>query len=373
MGLGGRGRAAPRSGARSAVPSGSWRASLPAGRRLRYPVPVHGDSPHARGGGGSSVATQHRAGASRTCGPLHGRALGQWIVPRCGESSVRAQPRGGRGGRHRVRRGAHAAGSRATVSLRPGRAARDLVGARPVPGRGRHPAHAGRAARLRGVLRPVLRDPEEHHQPHARRCGLGAEPGCLLRLFRRGRRAAERLLLVRPGHLAHHLVELPRLFRCRRVWPELGAVRVAARRPGHALQRPLSVHARLLPRPRFLWVQWWHHDGKPGGPETHATSLWSLLYQSGVDVVVNANAHNYERWAPQNLDGRLDPKHGITEFVVGTGGKRLIPFGPEPEPRHLVAVRTTRSAPCGWSWAPRHSAIRGAPRPNNRPSTTTAR
>ena len=88
--------------------------------------------------------------------------------------------------------------------------------------------------------------------------------------------------------------------------------------------------------PRFLWVQWWDHNGRPRGLDAHTTSLWSLLYESGVDVVVNSSAHNYERWAPQNVDGRLDPKHGMTEFVVGTGGKRLIPFGPQPEPRHLV-------------------------------------
>jgi len=91
--------------------------------------------------------------------------------------------------------------------------------------------------------------------------------------------------------------------------------------------------------PRFLWVQWWQRNGKPKGPESHVTSLWSFLYQAGVDVVINGNAHNYERWAPQNLDGKRDPKYGMTEFVVGTGGKRLIPFGPEPRPRQLVAAQ----------------------------------
>jgi hypothetical protein len=88
--------------------------------------------------------------------------------------------------------------------------------------------------------------------------------------------------------------------------------------------------------PRFLWVEWWQQGGRPGGPETRVTALWSLLYGGGVDVVINGNAHNYERWAPQDVNGRLDRRRGITEFVVGTGGKRLIPFGPEPRPRHLV-------------------------------------
>ena len=91
--------------------------------------------------------------------------------------------------------------------------------------------------------------------------------------------------------------------------------------------------------PRYLWVEWWQRDGVPRGPETRVTSLWSLLYGGGVDVVVNGGAHNYERWAPQDVDGKADPLHGITEFVVGTGGKRLIPFGPQPRPDHLVAAQ----------------------------------
>ena len=56
--------------------------------------------------------------------------------------------------------------------------------------------------------------------------------------------------------------------------------------------------------PRYLWVDWWAHDGVPRGPETRTTSLWSLLYGSGVDIVVNGGAHNYERWAPQDVQGR---------------------------------------------------------------------
>ena len=91
--------------------------------------------------------------------------------------------------------------------------------------------------------------------------------------------------------------------------------------------------------PRFLWVDWWQHDGRPRGPETRVTALWSLLSESGVDVVINGGAHNYERWAPQDVDGKVDPTRGITEFVVGTGGKRLIPFGPLPRPTHLVAAQ----------------------------------
>jgi acid phosphatase type 7 len=38
-------------------------------------------------------------------------------------------------------------------------------------------------------------------------------------------------------------------------------------------------------------------------------------------VVLTGHEHDYERFAPQNPDGQLDPRRGIREFVVGTGGK----------------------------------------------------
>ena len=44
------------------------------------------------------------------------------------------------------------------------------------------------------------------------------------------------------------------------------------------------------------------------------------MYQFGVDVVLNASAHDYERFAPQDADGVADSTYGVREFVVGTGG-----------------------------------------------------
>jgi len=36
-------------------------------------------------------------------------------------------------------------------------------------------------------------------------------------------------------------------------------------------------------------------------------------------VVINGHDHLYERFAPQNPQGKADP-NGIREFIVGTGG-----------------------------------------------------
>ena len=52
---------------------------------------------------------------------------------------------------------------------------------------------------------------------------------------------------------------------------------------------------------------------------------WKVLYEFGADVVINGHDHDYERFAPQNPDGKADPK-GIREFVVGTGGGGLYDF-----------------------------------------------
>ena len=41
---------------------------------------------------------------------------------------------------------------------------------------------------------------------------------------------------------------------------------------------------------------------------------------AGADIVINGHDHDYERFAPQDADGRLDPKKDQLEFVVGLIG-----------------------------------------------------
>jgi hypothetical protein len=70
-------------------------------------------------------------------------------------------------------------------------------------------------------------------------------------------------------------------------------------------------------------LAYWHHprfsSGETGDiPKT--TPFWNALYAAGTDVILTAHRHMYERYAPQDPDGNLDPTNGITEFVVGTGG-----------------------------------------------------
>ena len=42
--------------------------------------------------------------------------------------------------------------------------------------------------------------------------------------------------------------------------------------------------------------------------------------------MLSGHEHSYERFAPQDPDGRADPAQGIRQIVVGTGGAPLSAF-----------------------------------------------
>ena len=62
------------------------------------------------------------------------------------------------------------------------------------------------------------------------------------------------------------------------------------------------------------------------GDNPDMRGVWRTLYQFNVDLVIGGHDHTYERFAPQDPDGRFDPARGIREFVVGTGGAPLYEF-----------------------------------------------
>ena len=55
--------------------------------------------------------------------------------------------------------------------------------------------------------------------------------------------------------------------------------------------------------------------------------LWLDLYAAHADLMLVGHEHSYERYAAQDPDGNADPKHGIREIVVGTGGRCHDPLG----------------------------------------------
>jgi hypothetical protein len=56
-----------------------------------------------------------------------------------------------------------------------------------------------------------------------------------------------------------------------------------------------------------------------------AQAFWQLLYKYGADLVLNGHDHLYARYRPLDPSGNYDPRKGIREFIVGTGGETLDP------------------------------------------------
>jgi hypothetical protein len=64
-----------------------------------------------------------------------------------------------------------------------------------------------------------------------------------------------------------------------------------------------------------------YSSGASHGNDPEMKPFWQILYAAGADIVINGHDHDYERFASQDPEGKPDPKRGIREFVVGTGGK----------------------------------------------------
>lgn len=100
-------------------------------------------------------------------------------------------------------------------------------------------------------------------------------------------------------------------------------------------QYPAQCTLAMFHRPLFSSGP---HGRDGSGDKTRP--LWDVLYENNVDVILNGHDHDYERFAPQDPDGKPDPARGIREFVVGTGGAAEYVFGaakPNSEKR-LTAV-----------------------------------
>ena len=91
--------------------------------------------------------------------------------------------------------------------------------------------------------------------------------------------------------------------------------------PGSEQERWLR--ADLAAHPARCTLAFWHHprfsSGTTHGSDPAVGGLWLALYQAGADVVLVGHEHNYERFAPLDPLGGVDPAKGVREFVVGTG------------------------------------------------------
>jgi hypothetical protein len=93
-------------------------------------------------------------------------------------------------------------------------------------------------------------------------------------------------------------------------------------------------------------LAFWHHPRYSSGHDgdnTFTADLYADLYAHGTDVLLSGHSHDYERFAPQNNASARDDAHGITQFVVGTGGAFFTGFG-TTKPNSLARQKTAMGA-----------------------------
>jgi calcineurin-like phosphoesterase family protein len=89
------------------------------------------------------------------------------------------------------------------------------------------------------------------------------------------------------------------------------------------------LRSELSEKPSDCTAVIWHRplfSSGRNGDNRDMREVWRALYEFNVDLVINGHDHTYERFAPQDPDGRPDAARGIRQFIVGTGGAPLYEF-----------------------------------------------
>jgi acid phosphatase type 7 len=90
----------------------------------------------------------------------------------------------------------------------------------------------------------------------------------------------------------------------------------------------------------------------------YVAPVWQRLYDAGVDMVLNAHQHHYERLLPLGPTGSPDEARGIRTFNVGTGGESteaMIAIAQHSEVRSEafgVLKLTLDAGSYGWEFVP---------------------
>jgi 3',5'-cyclic AMP phosphodiesterase CpdA len=114
----------------------------------------------------------------------------------------------------------------------------------------------------------------------------------------------------------------------------------------------------LARNPARCTLAYWHHPLYSSGGHGSIPKMrdaWDLLYRAGAELVLAGHDHDYERFAPQDAHGKLDPERGIRQFVVGTGGAYATPLlrtanNSELRDSNRNGVLRLRLAEGGYEW-----------------------
>lgn len=115
----------------------------------------------------------------------------------------------------------------------------------------------------------------------------------------------------------------------------------------------------LAANPRTCVLAMWHHSrfssGAEHGSSTATQALYQALYDFNAALILTGHDHIYERFAPMTASGALDKVRGITQIVVGTGGRSHYGFA-VIQPNSLVrnadtfGVLRLALAPGAWTF-----------------------
>lgn len=103
------------------------------------------------------------------------------------------------------------------------------------------------------------------------------------------------------------------------------------------------LRADLAAHPTQCTLAYWHHSyysSGLAGSSTWLKAFFQALYDYGAEVVIGGHDHDYERFSPQDPQGKADPLQGIRQFVVGTGGvsqRGFLSILPNSEAHHSGA------------------------------------
>ena len=90
------------------------------------------------------------------------------------------------------------------------------------------------------------------------------------------------------------------------------------------------LQADLAAHPNLCVLAYWHKprwtSGSSHGSNSSMQIMWQVLYDAGAELVLNGHEHNYERVTEMDVSGSV-VSPCFREFVVGTGGSGLYPFG----------------------------------------------
>jgi hypothetical protein len=104
-----------------------------------------------------------------------------------------------------------------------------------------------------------------------------------------------------------------------------------------------TTHDDFAEPPQLTWLKqdlannkkgcvaaYYHHprwSSGDHGDNPDSTELWNIMTANKVDLVLNGHDHDYERFIPQNAEGKSDA-NGPVEIVGGSGGANLYDLSP---------------------------------------------